>query len=213
MNAAQISALFDGPVGVGVTDPRRPSGFLFPEEEAALTRARPKRTQEFAAGRNAARMALAQIDGPACALPPDADGVPHWPRGYAGSISHCETLCIAVATRTARAIGLDVEPATPLDSDLWDIVLLPAEQAALARSPTPGLMAKLIFSAKESAYKAQFPISRSLFDFHGLQITWNAAGQFQAAFRITAGPFGPGDTLHGHFGIDSDYIVTAAAIG
>lgn len=212
MKPEQISALFDGPVGVGVTDPRRPSGFLFPQEEAALTRARPKRRNEFQAGRTAARAALTALKGPACALPPDEDGLPQWPRGYAGSISHCDTLCLAAVTRTARAIGLDVEPATPLESDLWDTILLPQEQDAIRDTAHPGLMAKMIFSAKESAYKAQFQISRILFDFHGMQITWNAAGSFSARFLIPAAPFASQDRVNGHFLIDSDYIVTTAAL-
>ena len=178
-----------------------------------MARAVPKRRAEFQAGRTAARAALTALKGPACALPADADRAPIWPRGYAGSITHCEDMCLAVATRAARSVGLDIEPALGLERALWDTVLLPAEQRKADAAAHPGQYAKLIFCAKEATYKAQFPLSRTLFDFHGLQISCDASGQFSATFRLKAGEFQPGQQLTGRYLIDSDHIVTAALIG
>lgn len=213
MTPSQVAALFEGPVGVGIADPRHPSGFLYPEEAAHIANAVPKRRAEFQAGRTAARAALTAIGGPASALPADMDRAPIWPKGYAGSITHCEDLCLAVATRAARSVGLDIEPATELARDLWEVVLLPIEQQEAEAATHPGQFAKLIFSAKEAVYKAQFPLSRTLFDFHGLQISCDPSGQFLARFRLTAGEFRPDHRLSGRFQIDSDYIVTTALIG
>lgn len=212
MTPDRIISLFDCPVGVGVSDPRRPSGFLYPEEMIHVTQAVPKRRMEFTAGRTAAREALSALGGPLVPILPDADRVPQWPRGYAGSITHCDDLCLAAVTRAARALGLDVEDDSDLPDDLWDEILLPEERAAVLATQNPGQMAKLVFSAKEAAYKAQFPISRTLYGFHDMQVTWDRAGQFVARFRIAAGPFRPGNALDGRFAIDSGHIVTAVTL-
>jgi 4'-phosphopantetheinyl transferase EntD len=212
MTPETIASLFTCPVGVGVTDPRLPSEPAYPQEGAAITRAVPKRRNEFLAGRKAARIALSAIGGPSVALPPGADRVPHWPDGFVGSITHCDDVCLAVATLHARAVGVDVEPATALPRDLWDAILLPEEQESIASAPNPGLAAKLIFSAKEAAYKAQYPISRVLYGFHDMHLILGA-GRFQAKFRIAAGPFQPGDCVEGRIHFDSGHIVTAAQLG
>lgn len=209
MTPARISALFDSPVGVGVTDPRRPSGSLMQGE--SLPRAVPKRQAEYLAGRTAARMALAAMGGPVVALPPGDDRLPIWPKGWAGSITHCDDLCLAVASSHMRALGLDVEPAQDLPADLWPEILLPREQETVAAAATPGLTARMVFCAKEAAYKAQYPLSRQIYGFHDMHLHWDAAG-FQAEFLIAAGPFHPGDRLSGRFLVDSTHIVAAVAL-
>ncbi|MDF1802040.1 4'-phosphopantetheinyl transferase family protein [Thalassovita sp.] len=210
MTPARVAALFDCPVGVGVTDPRRPSGSLFPEEETALGAVVPKRRNEFIAGRTAARQALSALGGPIVALPPGKDRLPHWPRGYAGSITHCDDLCLAAVTRAARSIGLDVEPATPLPVELVDEILLPDERRIVAASSRPDVMAKAVFSMKEAAYKAQYPLSSVMYGFHDMALHWDVSGHFEAEFLITAGTFQPHDRISGRFMIDSGHIVATA---
>lgn len=73
-------------------------------------RAGPRRQTEFQGGRACAAYAL-RLAG--CAAPgslmPGADGAPHWPPGWTGSISHAGGLAVAAVTRTPRRLGLDVE--------------------------------------------------------------------------------------------------------
>lgn len=213
MTQAQVISLFpDGvDVGVGITDPRRAMGALDPSEERAITRAVPKRRNEFRAGRLAARQAL-QAVGVSGPVPQRADRAPDWPQGIAGSITHCQDLCVACASTTVRAIGLDVEPAEDLPADLWGAILLPEEQEATQASADPGLTAKLIFSAKEAAYKAQYPLSETLFGFHDLGIAVGKDGQFSAVFHTQAGSFQPGDTLHGRYLKTETHILTAVVL-
>jgi 4'-phosphopantetheinyl transferase EntD len=199
-------------VGVGITDPQRPGGTLFPVEADSIARAVPKRQDEFRAGRTAARLAMQAVGAAAVALPARADRSPEWPKGIAGSISHCEDLCMACASTEARAIGLDVEPASDLAEDLWDTILLPAERDAVLASTAPGQTAKLIFSAKEAAYKAQYPLSETLFGFHDLGIQLVGSDQFQATFHVQAGPFQPGDQLNGRHFTDDSHIMTAVVV-
>ena len=102
-----------------------------------------------------------------------------------GSISHTDRYCAALVGRAAdwAGIGLDLEPAAGLDADLWPEILTDAERADLATLPTEAqpLAAKTVFCIKEAVYKAQYPVSRTLFGFHTLHVTVTAGG-FSARF-------------------------------
>ena len=169
--------------GAGVPEP------LWPGEAIAAV---PHRLAEFAAGRTAARRAMAALGVPMATIPMGEDRAPIWPQGVVGSISHCAGACMAVAGRPSdfAGIGLDLEPAQPLARDLWPTILRPEEVAA------DGLDALRIFVAKEAAYKAQYPLSRQLFDFQALNITFQDQ-YFMARFMQAVPPFSVGDVLRG----------------
>lgn len=169
-------------VGLGITDPRDPEQGLFPQEVSTIARAVPKRRREFAAGRRAARAAMAELGLPPEPILRGKQREPLWPEGIAGSIAHCDTLCIAAVSRAHRSLGLDIEPATPLAADLEDVVCTPAERAWLDTQPaaTRGLHAKQIFSAKEAVYKAQYPLTGRMIGFEEVDITF-AGAEFSAS--------------------------------
>ena len=171
--------------GIGVTDPTI-GGELWPEEALAVSRAVPKRQIEFAAGRRAARAALEGLGHPPAAVPQGADRAPVWPVGITGSISHCAGCCVAVAARDVdyRTLGVDVEPAIPLDTDLIPIICTSAEKAWVATQANPGIAAKLIFSAKEAVYKAQYSLTGKVIGFKALTV--NVSGnRFVVAAQST----------------------------
>jgi 4'-phosphopantetheinyl transferase EntD len=182
-------ALWDGPI--------------FPEEAAAVARAVPKRRAEFAAGRRAARAALAALGLPPLALPRRADGPALWPEGFAGSIAHGggHVLAAACPLGVAAALGLDLEPLAPLDDGLRPAIAEPDEDGDLLR----------LFCAKEAAYKAQFALSARLFGFHGLRVTLTGDG-FEARFAEPAPPFGMGDRIAGRQTGSGNLLVTAVAL-
>ena len=157
-------------IGLGWADPRLAHDLL-PGE--ALPRAVLKRHRAFSAGRAAARMAM---ERPEQSLPMCRDRSPLWPTGICGSISHSDSACLAIAAPLSlyRGLGIDLEPALPLEPALWETVLTAAEQTWLAGLPAAqrGLTAKLIFSAKEAAYKAQYRISEHLFGYDGLDVSF-----------------------------------------
>ncbi|QCO56124.1 4'-phosphopantetheinyl transferase superfamily protein [Pseudorhodobacter turbinis] len=190
-------------VVIAASDPRAPSPPLWRGE--ILAGSVPKRLMEFAAGRAAARAAMAAF-GPACAIPMGSDRAPIWPDGISGSITHSATACLAAVTRAPTLIGIDLEPATPLEADLWDIVLSPPERATLGT----GLHAKLIFSAKEAAYKAQYARSRTLLEFDALEITLGH-GQFTARFTQDVPHFPQNTLLHGRFCQSEGHFLTLVA--
>ncbi len=161
-------------VAVALTDPRAPVDDLWPEEQAFVTRAIPKRRFEFAAGRRAARRALAELGLPPTAIPQAPDRTAVWPEGITGSVTHCDTLCIAalVPKSICKSLGVDVEPSTPLAADLEAMITTPSERRTLAALPSAQRLhrAKQIFCAKEALYKAQYPLTGLRFGFQDVEL-------------------------------------------
>ena len=206
---AAIAALFGAAVAVAVTDPRGPNPAPIGSEADHLSRALPKRQGEFAAGRAAARQALGMLGHPAAPIPAGEDRAPVWPKGITGSISHGGTLCAAALADQPDLIGLDIEPDTPLNAGLLDRICTPEEAAAIA-GPDQLALAKLIFSAKEAAYKAQYPLSRTIFGFDHMAVTLDLPnGTFTARFLKPVAPFAADDTLPGRFTRVAGHLVTA----
>ena len=204
---AQVS---DG-IAIAVTDPRMAQPALLPAEQTAVATAIPKRQAEFAAGRAAARAAMAQLGGAPLPILKGADRAPVWPEGWQGSISHKDTLCAAGATRLPLTFGIDIEEATPLKEELIPTICDETELSGvppMARS----LTAKRIFSAKEAAYKAQYPQSQKLFGFDHMRIAFDG-DSFTATFAKPAHPFGIGDVLQGRQITVAGHLVSVVTIG
>jgi 4'-phosphopantetheinyl transferase EntD len=159
-----------GPDAALVTaDPRVEPAPSLPEEALDVARAVERRRREYAWGRTVAREALAQLGGPRVPLPRQPDRRPVWPEGFTGSISHCADVCAALVVRTGgwAAVGLDVETADPLESELGPLVMTARERA---RVGAWGVQAKRVFVAKEAYYKAQYPKTGTLLEFADVEL-------------------------------------------
>ncbi|BCH35589.1 hypothetical protein MesoLjLc_75190 [Mesorhizobium sp. L-8-10] len=170
-----LAGLFDADIRVAQGDPRAGWGEPLPGEAAAVARASPARRREFMAGRALARRAMAALDVTAAAIPAAEDRAPVWPSDVRGSISHCADWCVAAAARADDgyfSIGVDIEPAEPLDADLIEEICTAEERRWLTEQPVMrrDLLARMIFCAKECAYKCQYPLSGQLLDFQALSI-------------------------------------------
>ncbi|WP_318200386.1 4'-phosphopantetheinyl transferase family protein [Streptomyces sp. SCL15-4] len=149
---------------------------LYPAEEALVVRAVAKRRREFAAVRGCARRAMEKLGVPPQAVLSGERGAPLWPAGLTGSMTHCDGYCAAALVRAAdlASLGIDAEPHGPLPEGVGDSVFLPAESARLGelavRRPAVH-WDRLLFSAKESVYKAWFPLTRKWLDFSEADIT------------------------------------------
>ncbi len=176
-----LRAVLGFKVGIGISDPQAEPVGLWPEEAASMTRAVPKRHREFAAGRRAARAAMAELGLTPAAILQGSDRAPVWPSPIVGSIAHSDTCCIAIVAHSDddRTVGIDVERATPLDADLIDVICTPPEREWVARQSDPGLAAKQVFSAKEAVYKAQYPLTGQVIGFDAVTLDLHD-GQFTA---------------------------------
>lgn len=214
---AQARALFDGDIAVAATDPRSAHNRALPQESGPMARMAPIRQKAYTAGRCAAHHALRDLGHPVAPVLMAPDRAPVWPKGLTGSISHSQTCCIAALGRVNQvaALGVDVEEDSDLDHDLLTTVCTADERAWLSVLPQAqaGVMAKLIFSAKECAYKCQYPQSKTLFGFDALCVTPDpACGQFEATFLFDIPHFPVGTRLLGRFAIKDGLIITAMTI-
>lgn len=160
----------------------------YPEEARCVAQAVGKRRREFLTGRACAHEALSALGAAPAPLLAGPDRLPVWPQGFIGSITHTDRACAAAAGRTGgdlRSIGIDLEPAEDLPTDLWETVCRPEERAWLDSAPSAGrgLLARAIFSAKECAFKAQFPLTRAMLEFEEIAVEIDLArGAFRASF-------------------------------
>ncbi|XVV01538.1 4'-phosphopantetheinyl transferase family protein [Actinosynnema sp. CA-248983] len=193
---------------------------LFPEEEEHVAKAVDKRRREFTTGRHCARLALGRLGFPPVPLPPGEKRAPVWPDGVVGSITHCKGYRAAAVARTAsiRTIGIDAEPNEPNPDGVLEAIALPAELrmvAALGRAGDKVCWDRLLFSAKESVYKAWFPLARKWLGFEDAEVTINPDdGTFTARVLIEP-PVVGGVALDGFTGrwmAREGFVVTAIAV-
>jgi len=193
---------------------------LWPAERAVVSRAVTKRRVEFASVRACARAALAELGVPPAPILPGARGAPGWPDGIVGSMTHCDGYrAAAVAPREfAASIGIDAEPHGPLPDGVLDAIARPEEHrwlAELAISAPDVHWDRLLFSMKESVYKAWFPLTGSWLDFHEASITVEpSAGTFAAVLQVP-GPVLDGrelTTFAGRFSASDSLVLTAIAV-
>lgn len=197
-----------------------PDAVLFPEEAALLVRAVDKRRREFTTGRHCARSALAALGVAPVPILPGERGAPQWPAGTVGSITHCAGYRAAAVAhaREVLTIGLDAEPNQLLPDEVLTMVSLPGERARLRdlAAAEPGTCwDRLLFSAKESVYKAWFPLARRWLGFEDAEITINAAdGTFEARLLVAAPATGgfPLAGLSGRWLVRDGLILTAITV-
>ena len=193
---------------------------LWPAEREVVDRAVTKRRVEFATVRACARAALAELGVPPAPILPGARGAPGWPAGIVGSMTHCAGYrAAAVASdRFAASLGIDAEPHGPLPEGVLEAIARPEEREWLARlgASTPGVhWDRLLFSMKESVYKAWFPLTGSWLDFDGASITVEPSeGTFTAVLQVP-GPVLNGSeltTFTGRFSTSDTLVLTAIAV-
>lgn len=139
-----------------------------------LDRVSEKRRREYQAGRLCAFRALELAD---CAQPglleSGPDRLPLWPKGWRGSISHSAGLAVAAVARSVScaALGVDVEMIVS------DVVaaeirheIMSAEEHALLGAMDECTTTTIVFSAKESLFKALYPHAKMLFDFKAARL-------------------------------------------
>jgi 4'-phosphopantetheinyl transferase EntD len=191
-----------------------PDAVLFPEEQAYIAMAVARRQSEFATARHCARTALAALGVPPAALVPEERGAPRWPQGVVGSITHCAGYRAAAVARSTEilTIGIDAEPHDPLPDGVLDAIALPEERlllAGLARTRPAIHWDRLLFSVKESVYKAWFPLTRLPLGFEDARVAFDDHGHGFTA-RL-AGGNGPRE-FAGRWLTGCGLVITAIAI-
>jgi 4'-phosphopantetheinyl transferase EntD len=182
---------------------------LMGNEAEAVARAVPERRAEFARGRACARLALAALGGPAVAIPVGEGRAPEWPEGFVGSITHTSGLVAAVVAPAALVpgVGVDAEVYRPLPHEVRHMVLTPAERDDVGTE-----LETVVFSAKESIYKALYPRRRRWLDFQDVEVRLDSSvGRF-VAVAVREEDRATLAALQGSYAVVGGYALTCCAL-
>jgi len=118
------------------------------------------RRREYASG----RALLRELIGHPVAIPSKPNRTAALPAGLRGTLAHDREVVVAAVSDdpSVVALGIDVEPATPLAPDVARVVLRPDEA---------GLDAHLAFTLKEAAYKAWSTMGGRMLDHHDVLVS------------------------------------------
>lgn len=161
-----------------------------------------KRQVEFAAGRWCGTQALRQLGYLGAAeIGIAAHRSPCWPNGYLGSISHSQGWAVAIVglradsashiahadTPCLQGIGIDVETILP-NITAQSLARRVAINSELALGAPHGLpfetWVSLLFSGKESLFKALYPSVGRYFHFHDAVVDALDLAQAQFSLRL-----------------------------
>jgi 4'-phosphopantetheinyl transferase EntD len=193
---------------------------LFAAETAAMGQAVEKRRREFTTGRACAHRALERLGLPASPILSGERGEPLWPAGVVGSITHCDGFRACAVARATEivTIGIDAEPNAALPRGVREEIVRSEELPwlrELEREQPAVHWGRLLFSAKESVYKAWFPLTGRWLGFEDAIVTVDpTAGAFSARLLV-AGPLledGPLTGFTGRWLVRDGLVLTAITL-
>jgi enterobactin synthetase component D len=142
-----------------------------------LGNAAAKRRSGYLAGRFCAQrlLKLLGFNAAQCDIPIGANREPIWPAGVVASISHSADLAVCIATTQPDVLGLGIDVEKEMPADMATNIkqqVLDAEEDTVIRSHfdayNQGLT--IVFSGKESVYKAVYPLVGRFFDFSAIKL-------------------------------------------
>ena len=173
-----------------------------------------KRRAEFLAGRVAAVSALRLMGENTSEIPIGEHRNPVWPTGITGSITHNSNTALAiVANKTdAKFVGIDCEDILSLDvaESINNMILTANELSYLKESDIDiNFFCTLIFSAKESLFKAMYPYIHRYLEFDVANVFdicfVNKIFKISLIKKITS-ELDVGKCFIGHFEFDFNYV-------
>ncbi len=180
----------------------------------------PKRQAEHLAGRCCAQYALHLLTGQAGVPSVNPDRSPSWPNGIVGAITHTQGWAAAIVARQQhwQALGLDAESALTCEraDRLARQLFTPQEQQHYQQqSPNQrATLATLTFCAKESLFKALYPLVGQPFYFQDaqlLQYTTDGHFHMQLLADLSA-DWQQGCQISGQFAWHAERLLTLIAI-
>lgn len=180
---------------------------LYVGEREAVAKAVPGRVAEHSAGRRAARMALAELGLPEAEIPVGRHRAPVWPESVAGSITHDRGVALAAVITNGGIIGIDLTEAVPLPDDVRQTILPHDEEAELTE-----IEARIAFSAKESLFKALFPITETYLGFEAAVFVPERDGDFSLCLGKSVGTIPSFTKWRGHMIILGEDLLTCLRV-
>lgn len=185
----------------------------------SLHRSVVKRQAEYLAGRYVAKLALSALGIENTTVSTGIDRAPSWPIAINGSISHTHNTAYSAVGTTADFdyIGIDFEefisPST--SEDIASTIINPHEQIQLTSYHLKfEIMLTLIFSAKESLFKALYPQVNEYFDFSAAEIVSITEKDNQFIIQLTRSlclSLPKGKRFKGYFELMDNHVLTIIA--
>ena len=199
------------------------AGRAFSEEEQRIADSisSSKRKDQFLLGRAAAHFALKTLlkkAGETFSIPRGKNGEPLWPEGVVGSISHTDGAGVAVVGPATEfeGLGIDIERTTRVISEgALKKIALPAERVWITEDPKLQKLRSLqVFCAKESIYKAYFPLTRKEMTFKDAFVRWEEEHQAFVGTLLSDlnEVHQAGDLLVVHCTVNAPYLMCCAII-
>ncbi|GAA1480488.1 4'-phosphopantetheinyl transferase [Gordonia sinesedis] len=197
-----------------------------PAEESLVARAVDKRRREFATARHCARQALRDLGFDPVPIMQGERGMPLWPDQVVGSLTHTDGYRAAIVgyAMAVRSLGIDAEPHEALPDGVLEHTSIAEERAVLAERPDTLHWDRLLFCAKETTYKAWFPLTRRWLGFEDAHITFEqtgsdtatgaASGTFRSRILVDGKTIDGGTPLTefaGRWLVDRGFITTTIA--
>lgn len=136
-----------------------------------------KRQAEFIAGRICARSILDTYGHADHVVTVGTHREPVWPEGFIGSITHSNHYAAAIACPARGVLGIGIDIETTITDDAREAMIelvVSAEELSYLRASTGAVsfdqLLTLVFSAKESFFKAAFPQVKAYFDFDAVKV-------------------------------------------
>ena len=183
---------------------------LIGSEPKAIAKAVPKRQNEFAAGRRAARAALRKLGHTDVPIPAGEDRAPLWPKGVFGAITHDDGLAAALVAKAedCDGVGIDIAEAAPFPRHLRERILISEAERALN-----DLDARAVFSAKEALFKALYPAAQTFFGFEAAEVIPDFAGEtFSARLTQAVGTHAVGSRFNGGLTIADNRLLATLIV-
>lgn len=183
-------------------------------EQALVENAVERRKADFGDSRWCAHEAMRSLvaDEP---IMRGARGMPVFPDGISGSLTHTEGFRAALVGHSHRwrSLGIDAEPARNLPDGVLQAIANRHERRRLRNlSANHGVQCAdtVLFSAKEATYKAWFPLTQRFLDFDQADIDLRADGTFTSYLLVRPVPV---PFIQGRWLVKNGVVVTIAAVG
>ena len=143
---------------------------------------------------------------------------PLWPPGIVGSITHCSGYCAVAVARSElfASIGIDAEIHAELPQDVLRTIAFEEELEWMRALPPTGIhWDRLLFSAKESIYKAWYPVTKSWLGFKDALVTVKPKSAIFHAHVLVPAPIRDGPSLsiiEGRYMVENGLVITAICL-
>ena len=202
--------------GNGETDLRNYEK-MHPLEKVAISHAVDNRRSEFGDARWCAHQALRELGASEeianAPILRGERGMPVWPEGYCGSLTHTEGFRAALVAPQGGilSIGVDAEPAEVLPEGILGSIARHGELPQLSKLRDSGVDCadRLLFCAKEATYKAWFPLTKRWLGFEQAEIDIRPDGTFISYLlvRPTPVPF-----INGRWAATDGYLIASTCV-